>query len=252
MDDPNASKVVGQIEIMGAPGQVEGPKPMLGSWLVAVPATSERQETARDFIDFLTSPDMQKRLALEVGAPSPPRPVSVVFRTAQIESPSFGDHRRSVPSRALVPRLRRNGIERLVEQPHLALGQALHFESRFPAVTGLNRPGRCDVVRGRPVAGVPRGCQTCEEYRNRSVRAAPSLRLGSRPRGGDGWSSHRASAPVVRSSHVCAMDKGMLTLFSSARAGVVYAPRKRLAARRSSMHLRYFQARPRKLNNPPS
>ena len=141
MDDPNASKVVGQIEIMGAPGQVEGPKPMLGSWLVAVPATSERQETARDFIDFLTSPDMQKRLALEVGAPSPPRPVSVVLRTAQIESPSFGDHRRSVPSRALVPRLRRNGIERLVEQPHLALGQALHFESRFPAVTGLNRPG---------------------------------------------------------------------------------------------------------------
>ena len=69
MDDPNASKVVGQIEIMAAPGQVEGPKPMLGSWLVAVPATSERQETARGFIDFLTSPEMQKRLALEVGTP---------------------------------------------------------------------------------------------------------------------------------------------------------------------------------------
>ena len=69
MDDPKASKVVGQIEIMAAPGQIEGPKPMLGSWLVAVPATSERQETARDFIDFLTSPDMQKRLALEVGTP---------------------------------------------------------------------------------------------------------------------------------------------------------------------------------------
>ena len=69
MDDPNASKVVGQIEIMAAPGQVEGPKPMLGSWLVAVPAASERQDTARDFIDFLTSPDMQKRLALEVGTP---------------------------------------------------------------------------------------------------------------------------------------------------------------------------------------
>ena len=69
MDDPAASKVVGQIEIMAAPGQIEGPKPMLGSWLVAVPAASERQETARDFIDFLTSPAMQKRLALEVGTP---------------------------------------------------------------------------------------------------------------------------------------------------------------------------------------
>ena len=69
MDDPNASKVVGQIEIMAAPGQVEGPKPMLGSWLVAVPAASERPDTARDFIDFLTAPEMQKRLALEVGTP---------------------------------------------------------------------------------------------------------------------------------------------------------------------------------------
>ena len=35
-------------------------------------------------------------------------------------------------------------------------------------------------------------------------------------------------------------------------AAVVYAPRKRLAALRSSMHLRYFQARPTKLNTPPS
>ncbi len=69
MDDPAASKVVGQIEIMAAPGQVEGPKPMLGTWLVAVPATSERPDTARDFIDFLTSPAMQKHLALEVGTP---------------------------------------------------------------------------------------------------------------------------------------------------------------------------------------
>ena len=69
MDDPAASRVVGQIEIMAAPGQVEGPKPMLGSWLVAVPAASERQDTARDFIDFLTSSAMQKRLALEVGTP---------------------------------------------------------------------------------------------------------------------------------------------------------------------------------------
>ena len=69
MDDPNASKVVGQIEIMAAPGQIEGPKPMLGSWLVAIPAASERPDTARDFIDFLTAPDMQKRLALEVGTP---------------------------------------------------------------------------------------------------------------------------------------------------------------------------------------
>ena len=69
MDDPEKSKVPGEIEIIAAPGQVEGPAPMLGTWLVAIPSTSERQELARSFIDFLTSPDMQKRLALEVGTP---------------------------------------------------------------------------------------------------------------------------------------------------------------------------------------
>lgn len=69
MDDPERSQVVGQMEIMAAPGQVEGPAPMLGSWLVAIPAASENKELAREFIDFLTSQEMQTRLALEVGTP---------------------------------------------------------------------------------------------------------------------------------------------------------------------------------------
>ena len=69
MDDPERSEVVGEMEIMAAPGQTEGPAPMLGSWLVAVPETSENQELAREFIDFLTSQEMQTRLALEVGTP---------------------------------------------------------------------------------------------------------------------------------------------------------------------------------------
>ena len=69
LDDPSASKVPGKIEIMAAPGQVQGPAPMLGSWLVAIPADSKNKDRARDFIDFLTSPEMQKTLALEVGTP---------------------------------------------------------------------------------------------------------------------------------------------------------------------------------------
>jgi len=69
LDDPETSKVVGQMEMMATPGEVQGPAPMLGSWLVAIPAASERQEIARAFIDFLASPEMQKRLALEVGTP---------------------------------------------------------------------------------------------------------------------------------------------------------------------------------------
>ena len=69
LDDPAKSRVPGKIEIMAAPGQVQGPAPMLGSWLLAVPADAKNPERARDFIDFLTSPEMQKTLALEVGIP---------------------------------------------------------------------------------------------------------------------------------------------------------------------------------------
>lgn len=69
LDDPEKSKVPGKVEIMAAPGQVEGPAPMLGSWLVAIPADAKNPERARDFIDFLTAPEMQKQLALEVGTP---------------------------------------------------------------------------------------------------------------------------------------------------------------------------------------
>ena len=69
LDDPEKSKVVGKIEIMAAPGQTEGSAPMLGSWLLAVPADAKNAKRARDFIDFLTSAEMQKRLALELGTP---------------------------------------------------------------------------------------------------------------------------------------------------------------------------------------
>lgn len=69
LDNPDKSQVVGDIEIMAAPGQIEGPAPMLGSWLVAVPRDSDNKQLARAFIDHLTSAKMQKKLALEVGTP---------------------------------------------------------------------------------------------------------------------------------------------------------------------------------------
>ncbi len=42
---------------------------MLGAWLLAVPADAPHPELARDFIDFATSAENQKLLALEVGLP---------------------------------------------------------------------------------------------------------------------------------------------------------------------------------------
>jgi multiple sugar transport system substrate-binding protein len=83
LDEADKSKVPGKIEVMPAPGETSGPAPMLGSWLVAIPADSKNQAKAREFIDFLTSPEMQKKLALEAG--SPPTRASV-YQDAEVNS----------------------------------------------------------------------------------------------------------------------------------------------------------------------
>jgi multiple sugar transport system substrate-binding protein len=81
LDDAAKSKVAGKVEIIPAPGETAGPAPMLGSWLVAVPADSKNQAKARDFVDFLTSQAMQKKLAIEAG--SPPTRASV-YKDAEV------------------------------------------------------------------------------------------------------------------------------------------------------------------------
>ena len=57
---------------------------------------------------------------------------------------------------------------------HRAPREAAAPRARVPAVTGLDRPRRCNVVRRRPVARVPRGWQTCERS-IAIVGAMPSL-----------------------------------------------------------------------------
>ncbi len=69
LDDPAVSEVVGQVEIMPAPGQTVGPSPMLGSWLLGVAADAPNPDVALAFLEFVTSDDVQRRLALEVGLP---------------------------------------------------------------------------------------------------------------------------------------------------------------------------------------
>ncbi len=46
-----------------------GSKPMIGAWLLGIPKSSKHQKEALDFILFVTSKEMQKKLALEVGVP---------------------------------------------------------------------------------------------------------------------------------------------------------------------------------------
>ncbi len=69
LDDPEVSKVAGLVEIAAAPGEKTGPAPMLGTWLLGVAADAPNAEEAKRFVAFVTSPEMQKRIALEIGIP---------------------------------------------------------------------------------------------------------------------------------------------------------------------------------------
>ncbi|MBC7093741.1 ABC transporter substrate-binding protein [Candidatus Bipolaricaulota bacterium] len=75
LDDPAKSKVVGQVEIIPHPGLVAESSPVIGIWLLAIPTASKNKATALDFLRFVSSPAVQKKLALEVGLP--PTRVSV-------------------------------------------------------------------------------------------------------------------------------------------------------------------------------
>lgn len=69
LDDPTKSQVVGLVEIIPAPGLVETSSPMIGIWLLGVSASSRNQAAALDFVQFITSPDVQRQLTLELGHP---------------------------------------------------------------------------------------------------------------------------------------------------------------------------------------
>jgi multiple sugar transport system substrate-binding protein len=69
LDDPKVSKVPKMIEIQAAPGFLSGPSPMLGAWLMGISKHSKNKKTALEFLKFLTSTEVQKKIALDVGIP---------------------------------------------------------------------------------------------------------------------------------------------------------------------------------------
>lgn len=69
LDDGARSKVVGQVNLVAAPGETKGPAPMLGAWLLGIAADSPNPKQALDFIRFVVSAENQKRIALETGNP---------------------------------------------------------------------------------------------------------------------------------------------------------------------------------------
>ncbi|MFH1609465.1 MAG: ABC transporter substrate-binding protein [Candidatus Bipolaricaulota bacterium] len=69
LDDPKKSLVVNQVELATHPGQAVDTAPMLGIWLLGIPATSRYKEEAFNFLLYVTSPEIQKVMALHVGNP---------------------------------------------------------------------------------------------------------------------------------------------------------------------------------------
>ncbi|OZG75251.1 sugar ABC transporter substrate-binding protein [Hahella sp. CCB-MM4] len=75
MDDPDQSKVVREMEVIAAPGQVKGSSPMLGIWQMGVATDAKHDKAAREFLEFLTSAENQKQLAIDLGLPPTRRSV---------------------------------------------------------------------------------------------------------------------------------------------------------------------------------
>ncbi len=69
LDDPKRSMVVHKVELVSHPGQVVKTAPMLGIWLLGIPATSRNKAEAFEFLLYVTSPEIQKVMALHVGNP---------------------------------------------------------------------------------------------------------------------------------------------------------------------------------------
>jgi multiple sugar transport system substrate-binding protein len=81
IDDPTQSLVAGKVAVGKHPGQVKKSSPMIGIWHASIPAASKNKAAAFDFLLFLTSAEIQKKMALEAGLP-PSR--SSVFADADI------------------------------------------------------------------------------------------------------------------------------------------------------------------------
>ncbi|HOX33536.1 MAG TPA: ABC transporter substrate-binding protein [Spirochaetales bacterium] len=69
MEDPSKSKVAGLVKVAKHPGEVTKSASMIGIWHIAIPAASRSKQAAFDFLQFVTSKEIQKKMSVEVGLP---------------------------------------------------------------------------------------------------------------------------------------------------------------------------------------
>ncbi len=69
LDNPDESAVVGKVVVTKHPSQVDKSSPMIGVWLVGIPEASQNKSAAFDFLQFLTSKDIQAKMSDSAGVP---------------------------------------------------------------------------------------------------------------------------------------------------------------------------------------
>jgi multiple sugar transport system substrate-binding protein len=69
MEDPNKSKVAGKVRVTKHPAEVAKSASMIGIWHISIPAASKQKQAAFDFLQFVTSKEIQKKMAMDVGLP---------------------------------------------------------------------------------------------------------------------------------------------------------------------------------------
>lgn len=69
LENPEKSSVVGKVKVTKHPAEVVKSSPMIGVWMAAIPESSRQHTAAFDFLQFLTSYDMQVKMSEQVGLP---------------------------------------------------------------------------------------------------------------------------------------------------------------------------------------
>ncbi len=88
LENPEKSSVVGKVKVIKHPGEIEKSSPMIGIWIAAIPEASKNKKAAFDFLQFLTSYDMQVEMADKFGNP-PTRQKPYTLSSLQTKSPWY-------------------------------------------------------------------------------------------------------------------------------------------------------------------
>ncbi len=69
LENPEKSSVVGKVKVIKHPGEVEKSSPMIGVWMAGIPEASKNKDAAFEFLQFLTSYDIQHSMSDTYGLP---------------------------------------------------------------------------------------------------------------------------------------------------------------------------------------